>query len=81
MKKKFADKHKYCRLWEKLEKMYRYNLLLRGVIVSYASMMLAALLNLFEMEFSSIRNMASIFSAITFLIILVYLPIQLMNIL
>lgn len=81
MKNKYADKHKFCKLWETLEKKYRYNLILRGVIVSYASMVLACLLNVFKMKFSSIQSMISLFAAITFLIILVYLPIELMNIL
>lgn len=47
MKKKYADKHKFCKFWESLEQKYRYNLLLRGVIVSYASMLLACVLNIF----------------------------------
>jgi hypothetical protein len=75
MKKKYADKHRFCKFWEKIEKMYRYNLLLRGVVMSYASMMLSALLNIWSMRFTSIYNMVSLFSAIAFAIFLIYLPI------
>ena len=75
MKKKYADKHKFCKLWEITESMYRYNLLLRGVLMSYASMLLSCLLNIWTMRFSTIYNMVSLFGAIAFLIMLIYLPI------
>jgi ABC-type Fe3+ transport system permease subunit len=75
MKKKYADKHKFCKLWEVLESRYRYNLLLRGVIMSFASMLLSAILNIWTMRFTSIYNMVSLFAAIAFAIMLIYLPV------
>lgn len=81
MKKKYANKHKICRVWVMAEQKFRYTLLLRGVIMSYASMYLASCLNIFKMDFSTMENTVSVFFAIAFQIILVYLPIHLMNIL
>ncbi len=81
MKKNYADKHKMCAPWISVDQNYKYTLLLRGVLVSYVSMFLAATLNIFKMNFSTLENVISVFIAITFMIILIYLPIQLMNIL
>jgi hypothetical protein len=66
MKKKYANKHKYCKLWIAAEQKYRYTLLLRGVIMSYASMYLASTLNIFKMDFSTMENVFSAFFAIAF---------------
>ena len=46
---KYADKNKCCAVWATANNSYQYTLLLRGVIMSYVSMFLAALLNIFEM--------------------------------
>ncbi len=81
MKVKYADKHKLCSIWNHADSKYKYTLILRGVIMSYASMFLACFLNIFTLSFTSMANVASTFSAITFMLVLVYLPIQLMNIL
>ncbi|CDW72739.1 UNKNOWN [Stylonychia lemnae] len=81
MDKKYADKHKYCKLWKKVEIKFRYTLLLRGVIMSYVSMYLAFVLGIVQMNFETMENSISGFSAIAFGIILTYLPIQQMNIL
>jgi hypothetical protein len=81
MKNKYADKHKLCELWRLVDTKYKYTLLLRGVLVSYVSMFLAATLNIFKMNFTTVENICSVFVAIAFIIILLYLPIQLMNIL
>lgn len=51
MKKKYSNKHKYCRFWRSTEEKFRYTMLLRGVIMSYASMYLASCLNIFMMDF------------------------------
>lgn len=75
MKSKYADKHKLCALWKEVDNKYKYTLLLRGVLVSYVSMFLAATLNIFKMNFTTVENICSVFIAITFLIILLYLPI------
>ncbi|CDW89486.1 UNKNOWN [Stylonychia lemnae] len=80
-KKKYSDKHKYCKLWIKVEQKFRYTMLLRGVIMSYVSMYLAFVLGLFKMNLTTLENTISAFTAIAFGIILTYLPIQLMNIL
>jgi hypothetical protein len=53
MKTKYADKHKYCKIWVQVELKYRYTLLLRGVIMSYASMILAIMLNVYNMKMTS----------------------------
>ena len=81
MKRKYADKHKLCRLWVKAEQKFRYTLLLRGVIMSYVSMYLAFILGIFQMDLTTMENTISAFSAIAFGIILTYLPVLLMNIL
>ena len=81
MKNNYADKHKMCAPWLMVDKKFKYTLLLRGVLVSYVSMFLAATLNIFKMNFTTLENVISVFIAITFMIVLIYLPIQLMNIL
>lgn len=81
MKRKYADKHKLCRPWVKIEQKFRYTLLLRGVIMSYVSMYLAFLLGIFKMNLTTMENSISAFAAIAFGILLTYLPILLMNIL
>ena len=75
MKTKYSDKHKLCGVWKDVDNTYKYSLLLRGVLVSYVSMFLAATLNIFKMNFSTIENICSVFIAITFMIMLLYLPI------
>ncbi|CDW87691.1 fu domain containing protein [Stylonychia lemnae] len=81
MKKKYADKHKFCKVWVKGEQKFRYTLLLRGVIMSYVSMYLAFILGIFQMDLSTMENTLSAFMAIAFGVILTYLPILLMNVL
>ncbi|CDW80137.1 UNKNOWN [Stylonychia lemnae] len=81
MKRKYADKHKFCRVWVDAESKFRYTMLLRGVIMSYVSMYLAFILGIFQMDLSTMENTVSAFTAIAFGIILTYLPILLMNIL
>lgn len=49
--------------------------------MSYVSMFLAATLNIFNMDFSSLGNIVSAFTAIAAEILLIYLPIQILNIL
>ena len=66
MKKKYANKHKYCRFWKSAESKFKYTILLRGVIMSYASLYLASCLNIFMMDFTSMENVASAFTAIAF---------------
>lgn len=81
MHTKYADKHKYCKLWTTAEQKFRYTMLLRGMLMSYVSMYLAAILNIFNMNFSTMENVISAFAAIAFAILLTYLPVQIMNIL
>lgn len=81
MNKKYADKHKFCHFWKGIDQKYHYTLLLRGFIMSYVSMFLAATLAIFKMKFESLENIISAFVGITACIMLVYLPIQIMNIL
>ncbi|CDW89713.1 fu domain containing protein [Stylonychia lemnae] len=81
IEKRYADKHKICKLWSKVEQKFRYTLLLRGVIMSYVSMYLAFILGIFQMDLTTMGNTISAFAAIGFGIILTYLPILLMNIL
>ena len=81
MKSKYADKHKLCRFWISTEQKYRYTMVLRGVIMSYLSMYLAAILNVYAMNFDSLENTISLFASVAFTIALTYLPVQIMNIL
>ncbi len=81
MKTKYANKHKICALWEKAEQKFRYTLILRGMLMSYVSMYLAFILNLFKMDLTTMENTISAFTALAFGLMLTYLPIQIMNIL
>jgi len=81
MKKKFADKHRYCKIWTIIDDKYKYSLPLRGLLMSYISMYLAAFLNVYDISFHTKSDIISAFSAITGLILLSYFPILLMNIL
>jgi magnesium-transporting ATPase (P-type) len=81
LRKKYSDKHKFCEIWRSINQKYEYTLLLRGFIMSYCSMFLAASLNLFKLSFQSLENTITSFVCITGALLLVYLPIQIMNIL
>lgn len=81
MRSRYANKHKFCRIWELAEKKFKYTMILRLLIMSYATFFLAAMLNIYQMNMSTIENIISLFAALTFAIILLYLPIQIMNIL
>lgn len=81
LKRNYADKHKFCKLWEKLELRYRYSLVLRGLLVSYVSAVLASTLNIYNMQFTNLQTLVSCFVSIAFQICMIYLPILFMNIL
>ena len=49
--------------------------------MSYLSMYLAAILNVFMMNFESLENTVSLFVSIAFAIALTYLPVMIMNVL
>jgi hypothetical protein len=66
LKRNYADKHKFCKLWEKLELRYRYTFFLRGIILSYVSMVLASTLNIYNMQFFNIQTTISCFLSIAF---------------
>jgi hypothetical protein len=53
-------------VWEKLEQRYRYVFFLRGIIVCYTSMVLAATLNIYNMELINLPTMVSCFVSIAF---------------
>jgi len=75
MNVKQADKHRLCHIWSIIDSMYKYVLILRGFIMSYASMFLAAGLNLYTLSFSSTSDIISCFTAMAFILTLIYLPI------
>ena len=75
MKKKFSDKHALCKIWEVLDSKYIFSLPLRGLLMSFASMLLAAGLNLYDVSFRSRSDIISAFSAMTFCVLLVYFPV------
>jgi hypothetical protein len=81
LKRNYADKHKFCKLWEKIEQRYRYVFFLRGITLAYMTMVLAATLNIYKMEFVNMQTTASCFISVAFLIGMIYLPIHIMNIL
>jgi hypothetical protein len=54
LKRNYADKHKFCKLWEKLELRFRYSLLLRMLLLSYVSAVLASTLNIYKMQFANL---------------------------
>jgi hypothetical protein len=81
LKRNYADKHKFCKLWEKLELRYRYSLVLRGLLLSYVSAVLASTLNIYNMQFTNLQTLVSCFVSIAFQIGMIYLPILFMNIL
>jgi hypothetical protein len=64
LKRNYADKHKFCKLWEKLELRYRYTFLLRGLLLSYVSALMASTVNIYKMQFSNIQTTISCFVAI-----------------
>lgn len=75
MKTRYANKHKLCKIWELAEAKFKYTMILRLLIMSYATFFLAAMLNIYMMQLSSIENIISLFAALSFAIILLYLPI------
>lgn len=75
MKSKYANKHVFCRIWNTAEEKFRYTLLLRGMLMSYVSMYLAFILNIYQMRLSTIPNIISVFIAIAFGLLLTFLPI------
>ena len=81
LKRNYADKHKFCKLWEKLELGFRYSLILRGLLLSYVSGVLASTLNIYNMQFTNLQTLISCFVSIAFQIGMIYLPILFMNIL
>jgi hypothetical protein len=81
MKRQYADKHKFCRVWEKLELRYRHILVLRLLLLSYVSLLLATTLNIYKLEMVSIITTASCFVSIALQICMIYLPILIMNVL
>jgi hypothetical protein len=81
LKRNYADKHKFCQVWEKLEQRFRYVFFLRGIIICYTSMVLAATLNIYNMELINMPTIVSCFASIAFQIGMIYLPIHIMNIL
>lgn len=81
MKRNYADKHKFCKLWEKMELRYRYTLVLRCLLLTYVSGVLASTLNIYNMQFSNIKTLVSCFVSVAFQIGMIYLPILFMNIL
>jgi hypothetical protein len=54
LKRNYADKHKFCKLWEKLEMRFRYSFILRGLLISYFSAVLASTLNIYNMQFTNL---------------------------
>jgi hypothetical protein len=66
MKRNYADKHKFCKMWEKLELRYRYTLVLRCLLLTYVSGLLATTLNIYNMQFSNIKTLVSCFFSIAF---------------
>jgi hypothetical protein len=81
MRGRYANKHRFCKVWEFAEKKFKYTMILRLLIMSYATFFLAAMLNIYMMEMATIENIISLFAALSFSIILLYLPIQILNIL
>lgn len=81
MKSNYADKHKFCRLWEKLELRYHYVFLLRLLFLSYVSTILATTLNIYKLEMVNLMTTISCFVSIALQIILIYVPIMVMNVL
>ena len=81
LKRNYANKHKFCKLWESIEQKFRYNLLMRGIIISYLSMVMASTLNIYRMSFINMQTTISCFVSISFQISMIYLPILIMNIL
>ena len=66
LKRNYADKHKFCKLWEKLELRFRYTFLLRGMLLSYLSALLASTLNIYNMQFAKTATTISCFASIAF---------------
>jgi hypothetical protein len=64
LKRNYADKHKFCKLWEKLELRYRYTFLLRGLLLSYVSALMASTVNIYKMQFSNIQTTICCFISI-----------------
>ena len=81
LKRNYADKHKFCKLWEKLELRYRYTFVLRAILLSYVSGLMATTVNIYKMSFSNLQTTISCFISIALQIGMIYLPILFMNIL
>jgi hypothetical protein len=81
LKRNYADKHKFCKVWESLEQRYRYTFFLRGIMICFTSMVLASTLNIYNMQLVNMQTTISCFVAIAFQISMIYLPILIMNIL
>ena len=81
MNRNYADKHKMCKIWEKLELRYRYAIVIRLLLLSYVSLLLSSTLNIYKMTFATTPTTISCFIAIAISIALIYLPIVIMNIL
>ena len=81
LKRNYADKHKFCKLWEKLELRYRYTFLLRAVLLSYVSFLMASTVNIYKMSFNNLKTTICCFVSIALQIAMIYLPILFMNIL
>lgn len=81
LKRNYADKHKFCKLWETLELKYRYTFVLRAILLTYPSFMMASALNFFKMNFVNLQTTISCFVAIALQICMIYFPIMIMNVL
>lgn len=65
LKRNYADKHKFCKLWEKLELRYRYTFLLRAILLSYVSALMASTVNIYKMSFSNLQTTICCFISIS----------------
>ena len=64
LKRNYADKHKFCKLWEKLELRYRYTFLLRGLLLSFVSALMASTVNIYKMQFTNLATTICCFISI-----------------
>jgi hypothetical protein len=65
LKRNYADKHKFCKLWEKLELRYRYTFVLRAILLSYVSALMATTVNIYKMSFTNLQTTISCFVSIS----------------
>ena len=79
MAKRFSDKHVLCKPWAILQKKYVYTIPLRFFLISFASLYLAAFLNMWMMSFKNKSDTISSFAAMTVLLIMTYFPIMIMS--